>query len=45
MKKNSHTNLTDFLDTLGPEQNGRHIVDDILDCIFVNENICISNEI
>ena len=28
-----------------PEQNGRHFTNDILRCIFVNENFCILLEI
>ena len=31
--------------TLGPRQNGRHFADDILKCIFLNENIWISIKI
>ena len=30
------------LNTLRPRQNGRHFPDDILKCIFVNENVLIS---
>ena len=28
-----------------PRQNGRHFADDILKCIFLNENVCIPNKI
>ena len=28
-----------------PRQNGSHFADGMLKCIFVNENICISNKI
>ena len=31
----------DMLNTLRPRQNGRHFTDDILKCIFLNENISI----
>ena len=31
--------------TLGPRQNGRHFVDGIFKCIFVNKNIWIANKI
>ena len=30
-----------FLNTLRPRQNGRHFADDILKCIFLNENVWI----
>ena len=33
------------LNTLRSRQNGRHFVDDILKCIFVNENVWIPIEI
>ena len=32
-------------DTLRPRQNGRHAVDDIFKCIFLNENIWILTKI
>ena len=31
--------------TLRPNQNGRHIADDIFKCIFLNENVWIPNNI
>ena len=31
--------------TLRPRQNGRHFADDILKCIFLNENVWIRIEI
>ena len=34
-----------FFNTLRPGQNGRHFADDILKCIFLNENVRISIEI
>ena len=34
-----------WLNTLRPRQNGRHLPDDILKCIFLNENIQISIKI
>ena len=34
-----------IVNTLRPRQNGRHFADDILRCIFLNENIWISIEI
>ena len=33
------------LNTLRPRQNGRHFPDDIFKCIFLNENVWISNKI
>ena len=33
------------VNTLRPRQNGRHFVDDIFKCIFVNENLWIEIEI
>ena len=33
------------MNTWRPKQNGRHFADDILKCIFFNENVCISIEI
>ena len=30
-----------LFNTLGPRQNGRHLVDDLFKCIFVNENVLI----
>ena len=29
------------INTLRPRQNGRHFADDIFECIFLNENVCI----
>ena len=37
--------LQTCLNTLRPKQNGRHLPDDILKCIFLNENIWISIDI
>ena len=34
-----------IVNTLRPRQNGRHFLDDIFNCIFLNENIWISNKI
>ena len=34
-----------LFNTLRPRQNGRHFADDIFKCIFLNENIWISNKI
>ena len=31
--------------TLKPRQNGRHLADDILKCVFLNENVLIPIEI
>ena len=33
------------VNTLRPTQNGRHFADDILKCIFLNENVWIPIEI
>ena len=33
------------VNTLRPRQNGRHFPDDILKCIFLNENVLISIKI
>ena len=33
------------VNTLKPRQNGRHFADDILKCIFFNENVWIPIEI
>ena len=33
------------VNTLRPKQNGRHFADDILKCIFLNENVWIPNNI
>ena len=30
-----------WVNTLGPRQNGRHFADDIFECIFVNENVWV----
>ena len=40
--KDSHC---DSLNTLKPRQNGRHFLDDIFKCIFLNESVWISIEI
>ena len=45
-----HSELTnnlkgDNVNTLRPRQNGRHFPDDIIKCIFLNENIWISIKI
>ena len=37
--------LNPLLNTLRPRQNGRHFADDILKCIFLNENVWIPIEI
>ena len=34
-----------FINTLRPKQNGRHFGDDILKCIFLNENVWIPIQI
>ena len=34
-----------WINTLRPRQNGRHLPDDIFKCISLNENVCISIEI
>ena len=31
-----------YINTLSPRQNGRHFVEDIFKCIFLNENVWIS---
>ena len=36
---------TNFFNTLRPRQNGRHFADDILKCIFSNQNVWIPIEI
>ena len=33
--------VRDTINTLRPEQDGRHFTDDIFTCIFFNENGCI----
>ena len=33
------------INTLRPRQNGRHFSDNIFNCIFLNENVWISNDI
>ena len=38
-------NIGSCLNTLRPWQNGRHFSDDIFKCIFLNENVWISNKI
>ena len=30
---------------MGPRQNGRHLADDIFECIFLNENVYIAIKI
>ena len=35
----------DIVNTLRPRQNGRHFADDILKCIFLNENVSIAIKI
>ena len=40
---NSHN--ADCFNTLGPRQNGHHSADDILKCIFLNENVWIAIKI
>ena len=37
--------LSQRFNTLRPRQNGRHFADDILKCIFLNENVWISIKI
>ena len=37
--------LTSFINSLRPRQNGPHFADDILKCIFLNENVWIPIEI
>ena len=32
----------DSLDTFSPRQHGRHFTNDIIKCIFLNENVCMS---
>ena len=34
-----------YVDTLSPRQNGCHFADDVLKCIFLNENIWLSIKI
>ena len=34
-----------YINTLRPRQNGRHFAEDILKCIFLNENVWILIEI
>ena len=40
-----HPTLYVDINTLRPRQNGRHFADDILKCIFLNENVWIPIEI
>ena len=37
----SNGDITVFLNTLRPRENGRHFADDIFKCIFLNENVWI----
>ena len=37
--------ILEWVNTLGPRQNGRHFADDIFKCIFMNQNIWISIKI
>ena len=37
--------LSSLVNTLRPKQNGRHFADDILKCIFLNENVWIPKKI
>ena len=37
-----HNILKPSVNTLRPRQNGRHFADDIIKCIFLNENVWIS---
>ena len=39
------TSNKNYLNALGPRQNGRHFTDDISKCIFLNENVWILNTI
>ena len=41
----SYQTLRTLLNTLRPRQDGRHFADDILKCIFLNENVWIPIEI
>ena len=41
----TYTVITIFVNSSPPGQNGRHFPDDILKCIFMNENFCILIEI
>ena len=34
-----------YINSFPPGQNGRHFADNILRCIFMNENVCIFIEI
>ena len=40
-----HVQVITTINTLRPRQNGRHFADDILKCIFWNENVTIPIEI
>ena len=44
MKMQCHESVV-IINTLRPRQNGRHFADDILKCIFLNENVWIPIEI
>ena len=37
--------IYEYINTLRPRQNGRRFADDIFKCIFLNENVWISNKI
>ena len=39
---NNKDNQSCWFNTLRPRQNGRHFVDDVFKCIFLNENVWIS---
>ena len=39
--KLGHVYMISLINTLRPRQNGRHFPDDILKCIFLNENVRI----
>ena len=41
----SQTSTASSFNTLRPRQNGRHFVDDIFKCIFLNENVWIAIKI
>ena len=45
LSANIYGNEINGINTLRPRQNGRHFPDDILKCIFLNENVLISIKI
>ena len=45
LSANIYGNEINGIKTLRPRQNGRHFPDDILKCIFLNENVLISIKI